>query len=202
MIRVLVVDDDFRVAQLHASYVGSVPGFEVVGAARSAAEALELAERLAPDLVLLDEYLPDAAGSSIMGRLDAAVIVVSAAEDSGAVRRALARGAVNYVLKPFPPAVLVDRLHAFGRFWRSLDADVHLDQTAVDHALQALARSGLPDRDGPQGPLAGHRGRDQRGAAGRPRTRSPLPRWRTAPVCRAPPRSATSRTSPATVACS
>jgi response regulator of citrate/malate metabolism len=144
VIRVLVVDDDFRVAQLHASYVGSVPGFEVVGAARSAAEALELAERLAPDLVLLDEYLPDAAGSSIMGRLDAAVIVVSAAEDSGAVRRALARGAVNYVLKPFPPAVLVERLHAFGRFWRSLDADVHLDQTAVDHALQALRAADSP----------------------------------------------------------
>jgi response regulator of citrate/malate metabolism len=144
VIRVLVVDDDFRVAQLHASYVAAVPGFEVVGAAHSAAQAVELAERLAPDLVLLDEYLPDAPGSSVISRLDAAVIVVSAAEDAAVVRRALARGAVNYVLKPFPPQVLVERLHAFGRFWRSLDGEAEVDQTAVDHALQALRAADSP----------------------------------------------------------
>jgi len=144
VISVLVVDDDFRVAQLHASYVRQVGGFTVVGTAHSAQEALDLAERLRPDLVLLDEYLPDAAGSSILGRLDAAVIVVSAAEDPDAVRRALARGAVNYVLKPFPPPVLMERLHAFGRFWRALQADVHLDQAAVDHALQALRAADSP----------------------------------------------------------
>jgi response regulator of citrate/malate metabolism len=144
VIRVLVVDDDFRVAQLHEACVRAVPGFEVVGTARTAAEAVELAARVAPDLVLLDEYLPDAPGSSVMGRLGAAIIVVSAAEDSTAVRRALSRGAVNYVLKPFPPRVLVDRLHAFGRFWESLASDVQLDQTAVDHALQALRAADSP----------------------------------------------------------
>ena len=144
MITVLVVDDDFRVAELHASYVAQVRGFEVAGIAHTAREALDVAERVAPDLVLLDEYLPDETGSSIIRRLGAAVIVVSAAEDSLAVRRALAAGAVNYVLKPFPPQVLVDRLHAFGRFWRSLGTDVHLDQTAVDHALQALRAADSP----------------------------------------------------------
>lgn len=144
MIRVLVVDDDFRVAQLHASYVTAVKGFEVVGTAHTATEAVELAERLAPDLVLLDEYLPDAPGSAIIGRLPGAVMVVSAAEDAPAVRRALAGGAVNYVLKPFPPNVLVERLHAFGRFWRLLDGNTQLDQTAVDHALQALRAADSP----------------------------------------------------------
>lgn len=143
-IRVLVVDDDFRVADLHASYVAAVDGFEVVGTAHTAAEATAAAARLRPDLVLLDEYLPDAPGSSVIRTLDAAVVVVSAAEDSGAVRRALAGGAVNYVLKPFPPQVLVARLHAFGRFWRALEGDVHLDQTAVDHALQALRAADSP----------------------------------------------------------
>lgn len=62
-----------------------------------------------PDLVLLDEYLPDANGSSIIRNLGAATILISAAEDTQVVRRAIAHGAVNYVLRPFPPSVLVDR---------------------------------------------------------------------------------------------
>lgn len=144
MIRVLVVDDDFRVAQLHASYVEQTEGFAVVGSAHTAEEALRLAEELRPDLVLLDEYLPDATGSSIIGRLGAAVIVVSAAEDSAVVKRAISAGAVNYVLKPFAPEVLVDRLHAFARFWRQLGEGAHLDQTAVDRALQALRTEDMP----------------------------------------------------------
>jgi two-component system CitB family response regulator len=141
VIRVLVVDDDFRVAQLHAAYVGKVQGFEVVGTANSATDAVRLADELRPDLVLLDEYLPDTPGTSVIDRLDAAVIVISAAEHPTAVRDALARGAVNYVLKPFPPAVLIDRLTAFARFWRQLSGTQQLDQAAVDRALQSL-RSG------------------------------------------------------------
>lgn len=141
MIRVLVVDDDFRVAGLHASYVDSLSDFEVVGRAHSAADALRAAEELTPDLVLLDEYLPDGSGSALIGRVGAAVIMVSAAADALTVRRALAAGAVNYVLKPFPPTELLDRLQAFRRFWTALDGGAQVDQTVVDRALQAI-RSG------------------------------------------------------------
>jgi response regulator of citrate/malate metabolism len=140
-IRVLVVDDDFRVAGLHASYVDSLPDFEVVGRAHTGADALRAAEELAPDLVVLDEYLPDGNGSALIGRLGAAVIMVSAASDAGVVRRALAAGAINYLLKPFPPTELLDRLQAFRRFWTMLEGGAQADQTAVDRALQAL-RSG------------------------------------------------------------
>ena len=144
MIRVLVVDDDFRVAQVHSQYVGACPGFEVVGLAHNAADAVRLAEERGPDLVLLDEYLPDAPGSSVIGRLDAAVIVVSAADDAASVRRALAAGAVNYVLKPFPPAQLVERLTAFARVWQLLGSDRQVDQGAVARALAVLREGDSP----------------------------------------------------------
>jgi response regulator of citrate/malate metabolism len=144
MIRVLVVDDDFRVARLHASYVDQVDGFETAGLAHTAADALRMARELKPDMVLLDEYLPDSNGSSIIGRLGTAVIVISAAEGAAAVRTAIASGAVNYILKPFTPSVLVDRLLAFARFSAMLGTDALLDQTAVDKALQALRAGDSP----------------------------------------------------------
>ena len=151
MIRVMVVDDDFRVARVQASYVARVPDFEVVGTAHSAAEAVRMAAELRPDLVLLDEYLPDATGSSVIGRLDAAVIVISAADDAVSVQRALACGAINYLLKPFAPSVLVDRLNAFARFHRLLAGDRRLDQTDVDRAMVVLHEGDSPTASMPTG---------------------------------------------------
>src|SRR6478672_2344749 len=151
VIRVLVVDDDFRVARVHASYCERVPGFEVVGTAHTAADAVRLAAETSPDLVLLDEYLPDRPGSSVIGEIGAAVIVISAADDAATVRQALSRGALNFLLKPFAPTVLADRLVAFERFHRSLHGDRQLDQQAVDRAMRMLHEATSPARRCPRG---------------------------------------------------
>jgi two-component system CitB family response regulator len=150
MIRVLVVEDDFRVARLHADVVADVAGMEVVGVAHTAADALALAESEHPDLVLLDEYLPDERGSSLVPRLDAAVIVISAETDATVVRTAVARGALNVVLKPFSPNVLAQRLAAFVRFWDTLGSG-QADQRAVDRALAALREGDSPAGAMPKG---------------------------------------------------
>jgi response regulator of citrate/malate metabolism len=143
-LRVLVVDDDFRVARVHAELVARVPGFEVAAVAHTAAEALALAAQERPDLVVLDEYLPDERGSSLLRRLGAAAIVVTAADDRDAVRRALAAGAVNIVLKPFAPPVLQARVAAFGRFAAHLAGSGQVDQTSVDRAMAALHEGDSP----------------------------------------------------------
>src|SRR5258708_3218005 len=81
MIRTLVVDDDFRVADLHCAYVEQVKGFSVIGRAHTGAQALESVARLHPDLVLLDIYLPDISGLEVLRQLregpNAAVRVIS-----------------------------------------------------------------------------------------------------------------------------
>lgn len=152
MIRVLVVDDDFRVADLHARFVGQVPGFEVAGIAHTARQAVELAQRLHPDLALLDQYLPDGAGTSIVGQLGCDVIMLTAAAQNAIVRDALGHGAINYLVKPFTDADLAERLRAYARFHRELAGDRTLDQADIDRAMRAL-------RDGDQIQAAVRKGR-------------------------------------------
>jgi len=150
VIRVLVVEDDFRVARLHADLAAAVPGMEVVGVVHTAADALARAEAERPDLVLVDEYLPDERGTSLIGRIDAAVILISAETDAAVIRRAIARGAVNVVLKPFAPGVLQQRLLAFGRFWDSLGSG-QTDQRGVDRSLAVLREGDSPAGAMPKG---------------------------------------------------
>ena len=96
MIEVLVVDDDFMVARIHTGFVERTPGFTVTGVAHTGAEALAEAERLQPDLVLLDVYLPDVSGLDLLGALREAapevdVLVITAAREADTVRAGAAR---------------------------------------------------------------------------------------------------------------
>lgn len=114
-LRVLVVDDDFMVASVHERFVQRTEGFEVVGSARTGADALELAERLRPDLVLLDVHLPDLSGLEVLARLRAAgseagVLMVTAERGAETVRQALHGGATQYLVKPFEYDDLAGRL--------------------------------------------------------------------------------------------
>jgi two-component system CitB family response regulator len=138
MIRVLVVDDDFRVADLHARFVGRLSGFQVVGVAHTAVDAVDLANRLEPDLALLDQYLPDARGTAIAAQLGCDVIMLTAATDSGVVREAFGRGIVNYLVKPFSDADLAERLNAYARFRTQLGGDRPLEQADIDRAVRVL----------------------------------------------------------------
>lgn len=136
MIDVLVVDDDFRVAQVHAGFVELVSGFRVAGRARTAADARSKAA--GADLVLLDVYLPDESGLDLLPDLAADVIIATAATDRESVRTAFGRGALHYLIKPFTAAELAVRLRAYARYRERLTARTELTQADVDGAVRAL----------------------------------------------------------------
>jgi len=141
MIRVLVVDDDFMVAKVHAAFVARTPGFEVAGVAHSGATALVSAAALNPDLVLLDIHLPDMSGIDVLRQLrelqpDVDVLVISAAKEAETVRTALRGGVVNYLLKPFDQEALRDRLQRYATDHRSLTAPT-VAQTDLDRLFGA-----------------------------------------------------------------
>lgn len=147
-IRTLVVDDDFRVARIHAASVERIEGFVCVGQAHTAAETREHLERDQVDLLILDIYLPDEDGLSLLRSLTGAgsapdCIFITAARDLESVRTAIGLGAVSYLVKPFRFAQLQDKLDAYRR-WRTelaASADGEADQDTVDTLYELLRAS-------------------------------------------------------------
>ena len=141
MISVLVVDDDFMVAKVHSGYVAKTPGFEVVGVAHTGADALRQVRELRPDLVLLDIYLPDVDGLTVLRNIrsnpdqQTDVIVISAAKDVETVRQAMRGGVLHYLIKPFTYGSLYDQLQHFAGLQAKLRGLSEAKQSDVDRVF-------------------------------------------------------------------
>ena len=145
-LEVLIVDDDFRVAALHAGVVDAVGGFVVVAQVGGIAQALTaISDHPNISLALIDVHLPDGSGLDLLARIGCDAFVLSAETDGGAVRRALRSGALTYLIKPFENTELARRLSAYLQYRRIL-AEPKLEQQAVDAALGAL-RFGRASRE-------------------------------------------------------
>ena len=134
---VLVVDDDFRVAHLHAGIVNAIPGFTVTATASTLADARKATAGAAVDLALVDVYLPDGSGVDLMRELRCDTMVLTAATEAETIRSALSAGALSYLVKPFTHADLAARLAGYARYRRIL-ARPNLGAHDVDAALDAL----------------------------------------------------------------
>jgi two-component system CitB family response regulator len=154
VIRVLVVEDDFRVAQVHSAFTERVPGFVVVGSARTAAEASAKIDDLGPDLVLLDTYLPDRSGIDLLAEISVDTIMLTAVSDAASVRAAFAAGALNYLVKPFTAEQLAERLLAYSRFHNQLSPPGRaLSQEEIDRAVRTLHDGDHPHAPKGQSPV-------------------------------------------------
>ncbi|EHA1126386.1 response regulator [Vibrio navarrensis] len=141
--RVMIIEDDLAIAQLHHNYLQQLNGFEVIAIATTSAEAQLQLTLLEPDLVLLDVYLPDGSGLDILNQIRGSnrhcdVILITAARDVETLQTAMRGGVVDYLLKP----VMFVRLEAALNKYRAqreqlghVSAD--LNQGLVDKMLQS-----------------------------------------------------------------
>ncbi len=147
--RILLVDDH----PLTRDALGSLlarGGFEVVGEAAEGAEALELAEQLQPDLILLDLSMPGVDGLSALPRLRAAapgceVVVLTASGTEENLLAAIRGGAAGYLLKSEPPERIVAFLRGVANGEAALSGEVARRLLAQVRAGGRLG-GGVPDR--------------------------------------------------------
>ena len=152
----VVVEDDQAVAAYLADNLAA-DGFNVA-CARGAAEALRAIEVRGPDLVLLDLMLGDGSGLAVLDRVRAAdglasridpalaVIVLTGRASEADRVRGFARGADDYVVKPFAYAELLGRIRAVLRRSgaRPARGTVRVGDVTVDPATREVRVAGEP----------------------------------------------------------
>ena len=116
-IRILLADDHAVVRQGFKMILAAQPDMEIVGEAANGREAVELAEQLRPDVVVMDVSMPELNGIEATRRLAslvprARVVALSMHKDSVYVREILHAGARGYLLKDSGAADLVAAIRA------------------------------------------------------------------------------------------
>jgi DNA-binding NarL/FixJ family response regulator len=118
-VRVLLADDHQLMREGTAALLGADERIEVVGLARDGREALALAERRAPDVVLLDLNMPVLGGLEACARLRESggpeVLMLTVSEEEPDLYAALRVGAAGYLTKDVPSAELIEAVLAVAR---------------------------------------------------------------------------------------
>ena len=142
--RVLLVDDHALVRGGLRAVLDTTDDCEVVGEAATGEEAVDRAEALRPDVVVMDLSMPGAGGVEATRRIreaspDVRVLVLTTFSDDHRVRAALAAGATGYLLKDAAPDDVVAAVRATAR-----------DDTPVDpRVARALLPGAVPADRGP-----------------------------------------------------
>ncbi|APX06135.1 MULTISPECIES: response regulator [Vibrio] len=150
--RVMIIEDDIAIAELHHKYLSQLSGLEVVGIATTRMEAEMQLEVLKPDLLLMDVYLPDGTGLEILNTLrtnnqTCDVILITAARDVDTLQQAMRGGVVDYLLKPVMFPRLEAALQKYISQRQQLDVAESLDQNLVDKMLQSsVSAENTPQR--------------------------------------------------------
>jgi len=116
----LLICDDHEVIRSGLATLLAGTEIEIVGEAANGKEAIKQAQKLKPDVILLDIRMPDGDGLAIMDKVrakspDSKIVMLSTYDNPTYIARAVALGAADYVLKGSPREALIATITAAGR---------------------------------------------------------------------------------------
>jgi DNA-binding NarL/FixJ family response regulator len=148
-IRVLLVDDHAVVREGLRNFLALQDGLEIVGEAGDGAEAIEQAQALEPDVILMDLVMPGLDGIGAMRQLrvrspGSRVIVLTSFLEDERVLPAIQAGAAGYLLKNVAPAELARAIRA------AHAGEAIIDPTAAARLVHAIADDARPRIEEPE----------------------------------------------------
>lgn len=138
-IQVLIVEDDFHVANINRDYVLQVKRFDVMHVAKTAEETLRYLEKSAvlPDLILLDVYLPDDVELSLFWTLrrqyaNVDIVMITASNEVETIKETFHGGIFDYLVKPADFTRFEETLNRYKEQFDIFHTVQELDQAAID----------------------------------------------------------------------
>lgn len=155
-LKVLIVEDDPKIAEIHHHFTEKVSGFNVCGIANSLDDAEKMSELLEPDLILLDLYFPEGLGTDILWKIRARhqaidVILITAAKELATLQGAIRGGVFDYILKPVMFPRFKEALERFKEYRERMTKDSTLDQNEIDRLLHPYKESNPGEPEYPKG---------------------------------------------------
>lgn len=156
MYEVLIVEDDPMVAMINKQYVMKNSHFNVAAVCRDGKSALEYLENNSVHLVILDQYMPQMNGLTLLRTvrekgIPVSVIMVTAANDSSAIEEALSLGIVDYLVKPFFNSRFQQALETFISRQDAFHDLSSFKQHHIDALLENSLRVSKPAEQLPKG---------------------------------------------------
>ncbi|MBU0438908.1 response regulator [Staphylococcus succinus] len=140
MIRVLIVEDDPMVAQLNKQFIEKIDGYDLVAITHNVSAAITTIEQAHVDLILLDVYMPEQNGLSLLTyirehhlKIDA--ILITAASDVDQIQKAFRYGAMDYLIKPFEFERFKKSLLQYKEKLKFYNDNQSVSQSALDNEL-------------------------------------------------------------------
>jgi len=149
MISVVIAEDDPMVAHINRQYISLFPDMAVPIVFSNVQDAWEYISCKAPDLLILDVYMPLLSGMEVLRKMRGnnivtEVIMVTAANEIADVDTALKLGIVDYLIKPFEYERFHQAIIKFLQRKNLLGTGSPLNQASIDNLLQSPAAADSP----------------------------------------------------------
>lgn len=146
-LNILVVEDETPLAEMHAEFIKQNGGCRQIWLAGTLAQARMMTERFKPDLILLDNFLPDGQGIELLRELTlqgfgGGIVFITAASDMETVAEALRYGVFDYLIKPLAYDRLAQTLLRFSQRREALKDKARVNQRRIDEMFNTYARGG------------------------------------------------------------
>ncbi|GAV23612.1 response regulator [Carboxydothermus pertinax] len=147
MIKTVVVEDDPMVLEINKSFVKEVEGFQIIGTFKNGNDLLAFLNSNSPDLIILDIYLPDIDGLTLLKEvrkrnISVDVLAITAAQQGEIVAELLRYGVVDYIIKPFKKERLIDALLTYKNKYLKIGQKRNVKQEDIDRLFSRSSTGG------------------------------------------------------------